>query len=320
MNNNEEQYKNRQSSSLNNQNNRGNQSFQDRQGFQDGQEFQGNQGFEGRQSPQGYQDFHINQNPRDDWDFHGSRNDRISYNNDEFIKFRPGNSRKLSPVLRGIPWYVIALSVLGLVVILFAFFMEARLDRERNDSAGLGPVSESAIQAELDELGWVEQVFLPVNPFSRPGIKLDGINGIVIHNIGNPSTTAMQNRNFFANLAITQERHASSNFIVCLDGIIIQCVPVDEMAYASNERNSDTLSIEICHPDDTGKFTDESYAAAVRLTAWLSVRFGLSAEDIIRHYDVERESGPKACPLYFVENEDAWEQFKADVQRVIDGS
>jgi len=26
----------------------------------------------------------------------------------------------------------------------------------------------------------------------------------------------------------------------------------------------------------------------------------------------------KECPRYFVENEDAWVQFKADVQRVID--
>jgi len=224
----------------------------------------------------------------------------------------------MPPILRRMPWYVIALSVVGLIIILFAFFMEARSNRDRDDSGGVGPISKSEIQAELDDINWVEQVFLPINPFSRPGTELSSINGIVIHNIGNPSTTAMQNRNFFANLAITQERHASSNFIVCLDGHIIQCIPVDEIAYASNARNDDTLSIEVCHPDDTGKFTDESYEAVVRLTAWLSVRYGLNSEDVIRHYDVERESGPKACPLYFVENEDAWEQFKADVQRAID--
>jgi N-acetylmuramoyl-L-alanine amidase CwlA len=83
------------------------------------------------------------------------------------------------------------------------------------------------------------------------------------------------------------------------------------MAYASNARNADTLSIELCHPDDTGKFTDETYAAAVRLTAWLCNAYGITADSIIRHYDVQG----KECPRYFVANEDAWEAFKADVAK-----
>ena len=223
--------------------------------------------------------------------------------------------KKLSSKQRRVPWFVIALSAAGLIIIIFAFVMEALMNRDANDPVRSGSLSESEVQAELDELDWVEQVLLPVNPFSRPGIMLERINGIVIHNIGNPGTTAMQNRNFFANLAITQERHASSNFIVCLDGTILQCVPVDEMAYASNDRNADTLSIEVCHPDATGKFTDESYAAVIRLTAWLCLRYGLSSHDVIRHHDVRSNT---ACPLYFVENEDAWEQFREDVQREIE--
>jgi len=236
-------------------------------------------------------------------------------NNEELPEIRTGAKKILSSKQRKVPWFVIAISAAGLIIVIFAFIMEALANRDVNDPAVSGPRSESEIQIELDELDWVEQAFLPLNPFSRPGIMLEKINGIVIHNIGNPGTTAMQNRNFFANLAITQERHASSNFIVCLDGTILQCVPVDEMAYASNDRNIDTLSIEVCHPDDTGKFTDESYAAVIRLTAWLCIRYGLSSYDVIRHHDVRSNT---TCPLYFVENEDAWEQFRVDVQSEIE--
>jgi len=206
---------------------------------------------------------------------------------------------------------VIVLLVIALMVIAFAFVMEARANREESTPEPAIQVVESEVQVELNELDWVEQMFIPINEFSRPGIKLEQVNAIVIHNIGNPGTTAIQNRNYFANLALTQETKVSSNFIICLDGTIIQCVPVDEIAYASNERNADTLSIEVCHPDETGKFTDESYAAAVRLTAWLCERFGLTSNDIIRHYDV---SG-KECPRYFVEVEGTWERFKIEVHR-----
>lgn len=207
-----------------------------------------------------------------------------------------------------VPWFVIVISTFGLAVILFAFYSESRANREAVLSVLIPPLTRAQVQSELLGINWIEQKPLSINPFSRPGTKLDGINGIVIHNIGNPGTTAVQNRNYFENLSTTQERHASSNFIICLDGTIIQCVPVDEIAYASNHRNDDTVSIEICHPDDTGKFTGEAYAAAVRLTAWLCERFDLTADDVIRHYDVQG----KDCPRYFVENEDAWETFKAD--------
>ena len=227
------------------------------------------------------------------------------------------NTKELSKLYKSVPWLVIALSVLGFIVIMFAFFMEQRNNRESSGFTDVPPMN-STVQAELNGLTWIEQYFLPLNRFSRPGTSLETINGIVIHNIGNPNSTAIQNRNYFANVVPVEEIFASSHFIICLDGSVIQCVPVDEIAYASNARNADTLSIEVCHPEETGKFTDESYSTAVMLTAWLCIRYNLTSEDVIRHFDVERETGPKECPRYFVENEDAWEQFKADVQREID--
>jgi N-acetylmuramoyl-L-alanine amidase CwlA len=51
----------------------------------------------------------------------------------------------------------------------------------------------------------------------------------------------------------------------------------------------------------------------VRLVAYLMGRFSLSTDDVIRHYDVTG----KNCPKYFVENPDAWKEFKKDVNQFI---
>lgn len=154
---------------------------------------------------------------------------------------------------------------------------------------------------------------LTVNEYSRPGIERDEINGIVIHYTANPGSTAKQNRDYFEGLKDSKITKASSHFIVGLDGEIIQCVPTSELAYASNDRNIDTISIESCHPDETGQYTEATYESLVELVAWLCGKFQLDTEDIIRHYDVTG----KACPLYFVEHEDAWTQFKQDVETYI---
>ena len=159
----------------------------------------------------------------------------------------------------------------------------------------------------------IDVQLLDVNPYSRPGTETEEITGIVVHYTANPGSTAQNNRDYFNGLKDSHETEASSNFIVGLDGEIIQCVPTWEMAYASNSRNIDTVSIECCHPDETGKFTDETYRALVQLTAWLCVKFDLTEDQVIRHYDVTG----KNCPKYFVENEDAWAQFKEDVAGAI---
>ena len=159
----------------------------------------------------------------------------------------------------------------------------------------------------------IDVQLLDVNPYSRPGTETEEITGIVIHYTANPGSTAQNNRDYFNGLKDSHETEASSNFIVGLDGEIIQCVPTWEMAYASNSRNIDTVSIECCHPDETGKFTDETYRSLVQLTAWLCVKFNLTEDQVIRHYDVTG----KNCPKYFVENEDAWAQFKEDVAGAI---
>ena len=156
----------------------------------------------------------------------------------------------------------------------------------------------------------MQEDLLPVNEYSRCGDKLERVNAVVIHYVGNPNTTAWQNRSYFENLATTGETSASSNLIVGMEGETLLCVPLDEVAYCSNDRNYDTVSIEFCHPDADGKPTQATYDTLVKLTAWLCGLYGLDAQEgIIRHYDVTG----KQCPVYFVENAAAWTQFKSDV-------
>ncbi|MCI8893054.1 MAG: N-acetylmuramoyl-L-alanine amidase [Lachnospiraceae bacterium] len=154
---------------------------------------------------------------------------------------------------------------------------------------------------------------LTPNPYSRPQRALEEIKGIVIHYTANPGTTAQQNHDYFEGLKDSKLTKASSHFIVGIEGEIIQCIPSSEISYASNDRNKDTISIEVCHQDETGEFSKETYQALVHLTAWLCGKFDLTTEQVIRHYDVTG----KKCPLYFVDHPSAWEEFIEDVQKYI---
>lgn len=179
---------------------------------------------------------------------------------------------------------------------------------------GENPDIEVSGQAGWNAPDYVDLQLIAENEYSRPGKKLDTVNGIVVHYVANPGTSAAANRSYFAGLAQSKITYASSNFIIGLEGEVIQCVPADEVAYASNNRNSDTLSIECCHPDETGKFADATYESLVRLCADICNEFELDPmTDIIRHYDVTG----KLCPLYFVEHEDEWTDFLCDVAEKI---
>lgn len=157
---------------------------------------------------------------------------------------------------------------------------------------------------------YVTADYIPSVGTARSGRALADFNGIVIHYVGNPGTSAAGNRNYFAKIGTPVVSH----FVVGLEGEILQCLPLWERSVASNNRNKDTISIEVCHPDDSGQFNPATYAAVVRLTAWLCETGDLSTAQVIRHYDV---SG-KECPRYYVRNEAAWQQFLTDVQSQLD--
>lgn len=159
--------------------------------------------------------------------------------------------------------------------------------------------------AQIQLPDWVQREILPLSSDSRRGVLLEDITGIAIHYVGNPGSTAAQNRSFYGNPGTK----VNSHFLIGLEGEIIQCLPLEEKSSATSQRNRDTISIEVCHPDEGGKFTKESYEALIRLTAFLCIEGEIPLDGVIRHYDATG----KLCPLYYVENEEAWEQMRADI-------
>ena len=212
---------------------------------------------------------------------------------------------------------VIILAVSSLLIFFAVIFSIVHFYKEmRKEDA----VMEEVLQVPVEPLSGVAEAFpdLPIteefltqNPYSRPGLALSSNpQYVVIHYTANPGSTAEQNRNYFENLKDTGETYASAQFVIGLEGEIIQCVPCNEMAYCSNHLNDVCISIEMCHPDETGAFNDATYNSCVYLVARLMNYYHIDMDHLIRHYDVTG----KVCPKYFVEHEDRWEVFKGFVE------
>ncbi len=165
----------------------------------------------------------------------------------------------------------------------------------------------------------ITEKFLTPNKFSRPQIPLEKVSKIAVHYVGDPGSSAIANHNYFENLKdqipdstgkyclnkdgtyLTYKgskvavKYVSSHFLIGLQGEIIQNTPLDEWSYCTNQANGYSISIECCHPDSTGKFNSATENALAELCAYLLEKFNLTADDIIRHYDVTG----KQCPLYW---------------------
>lgn len=203
----------------------------------------------------------------------------------------------------------VVLIVLYIIVILLKYVLPAS-----NSSF----VEEPVEVADTEGVNVVSDLLVP-NKYSRPQTPLKDIRGVVIHYTANPGTDAKANRDYFnglpeSNLTRSKPLYVSSHYVVGLDGTIIQCIPLDEIAYASNGRNEDTISIECCHPDDSGQFTEATYDSLVKLVAWLCGEYDIPSDGIIRHYDVTG----KNCPKYYVKHEKKWNKFKKDVLSYIE--
>jgi N-acetylmuramoyl-L-alanine amidase len=111
---------------------------------------------------------------------------------------------------------------------------------------------------------------------------------------------------------------------VDISGEIVRCLPDEEMAYhvgaswyapeavelLGSYPNASTIGIELCHPKADGKFFEETLRAAVELCAALCSWYALDPfYAILTHHDVTG----KNCPQWFVNNPDAFANFKTDV-------
>lgn len=166
----------------------------------------------------------------------------------------------------------------------------------------------------------IQKVYLTPNPYSRPQIPIGEIKGVVIHWVGNAGSQALANRNYFEGLKIGKRNkqgallYASSHYIVGLKGEVLACIPETEVAYHAGQANSHYLGIEVCHPDTKGAFNKETYTQLITLVAAICKRYGLAPHAaLLRHYDVTG----KHCPLYYVQQPQAWENLKRDVAQAV---
>ena len=191
---------------------------------------------------------------------------------------------------------------------------------------------------------------IPVNEYSRSGHLRKETKAIIIHYVGNPGSSAKANRDYWASLSAQggiPPKYASAHFVVGLTGEIIRAVPEGEMAYhcgsvipdpASGRLYTDwaqatigpeyltqvtspnqaTIGIEMCHPGPDGAFLPITVARTAFLAASLCLLYGVDPmTGLGRHWDVV---GWKDCPLYYVKNPQAWEEFKRRVAAYMEAS
>jgi N-acetylmuramoyl-L-alanine amidase len=165
---------------------------------------------------------------------------------------------------------------------------------------------------------------LTLNPFSRPGKARSQVEALVMHWTGVPNQPAMVVRNFFENRKKGKDGYGSAHYIIDPSGIILRCIPEDEVAYHVGSEQADptsgkiytdwardhfgvafcdpktigpnicTIGVEMCPVDSSGNYADETLASAIELAADLCKRLALNPfQDITTHHAVV---GWKDCP------------------------
>ena len=251
------------------------------------------------------------------WDLHREGVPSRHRKADRSHMHRQGNPRPVQSIKRRRAkrrkvylYRTIALLVIVLCLILIYFMTGAIYRAVRHDTGkGVVQILSDNIIGKRIVPPEIKEDYLEINEYSRPGTELKKVKSIFVHYTANAGTTAEQNRSYFENLAQTHERSASAHFIIGYDGELLQCIPLDEEAYAVKSRNEDSISIECCYLTEDGSFTPQTYDTLIHTLAWLIDQYNLSTDDILRHYDC----GGKLCPLYYAEHEDAWEQLRQDV-------
>jgi N-acetylmuramoyl-L-alanine amidase len=151
----------------------------------------------------------------------------------------------------------------------------------------------------------IEEKLIRINEHTRPGTKLKGVKGIVIHWTANEEKGADRFAHF--NFFNKGEVYASAHYFVDSEGIL-RIIPENEMAYHVGAKTYKTdrfgsypnhymIGVEMCvNPDGDFK---ETYKRAVWLCADLLRRYKLDPDkDLVRHYDITG----KDCPRMFVDD------------------
>ncbi len=154
---------------------------------------------------------------------------------------------------------------------------------------------------------------IPKNKYNRPG-KASLPKRICIHYTGSPGSGADRLALYYLNVANgvfkanSPDVWTSTQYIVGIQGEIIRIIPDNEIAYAAAGKNDGTIHIEVCYPDNSGKFTEKSTAALSELVPSLMEKYSIPAQNVVRHYDLTG----KLCPFYYVDNS-RWNTLKSQI-------
>lgn len=165
--------------------------------------------------------------------------------------------------------------------------------------------------------------YIPVNKYSRAGLKLKAKRGIVMHYTASPGASAKNISTYFASLAQQdgKGRYASAHYSV--DRIsIYNSLPDDELAYHCGSEtytkeavarlgtypNNSTVGIEMCIEKD-GSIHEETFNNVVDLAVYLIRERGFP-NVFFTHKEVV---GWKECPLPWIISPGEYERFKQAV-------
>ncbi|MEC3608759.1 N-acetylmuramoyl-L-alanine amidase [Bacillus glycinifermentans] len=165
--------------------------------------------------------------------------------------------------------------------------------------------------------------YVKVNKYTRPGLKMSGVKGIVMHWTATPGASALNERNYFNGTCIAAERYASAHYFVDRKEAQL-IIPENEVAYHAHDQNrcyvsflkpnanTTAIGVEMCVEKD-GKIHSETVQNAAELVADLCKRYGLSTDRIVRHYDVTN----KNCPAPWVSDSSQLTAFRKKVDSLL---
>lgn len=181
-------------------------------------------------------------------------------------------------------------------------------------------------------MSFIKYEYININEYSRPGIRNNGIDGIIMHYTANKGGTARNHKNYFNNLKGT---YASAQLFI--DDIEALCIiPLNEVAYHANEiskynadgsryrplyskignANYSTIGVEMCL-DKNRNITEKTFQNAVKAVKELIAIYPhITREKIWRHFDVTG----KNCPAPWVSKPSELERFKDAVFGKTSGS
>ena len=181
-------------------------------------------------------------------------------------------------------------------------------------------------------MSFIKYEYININEYSRPGIRNNGIDGIVMHYTANNGGTARNHKNYFNNL---KGNYASAQLFI--DDIEALCIiPLNEVAYHANEiskynadgsryrplyskignANYSTIGVEMCL-DKNGNITEKTFQNTVKTVQELIAKYpNITRNKIWRHFDVTG----KNCPAPWVAKPSELERFKDAVFGKTSGS